>query len=97
LKQKWVSGSFKEIESQPKRKGDILQFDFLDNNQRILKKLVVEHPLKTSYEAFFPDGTIERKQISLKEAEFTIRTNIRKTLTYITVNDTNGQVGLIEL
>ena len=97
LNQNWVAGSFKEIGRQPSNNNNALEFTFLDSHQRVLKKVSVEHPLKTSVEAVSSNGTLERKKVNLKEAALNIRTNVQRSLTHITVSDSKGQIGLIQL
>lgn len=75
----------------------LLEVEFLDDDQNRLKKIFVENPLNTSYETYSETGKIERQQVSLEEAEFTIRTNISKNVSYINVNTLKGNTNVIEL
>jgi hypothetical protein len=93
----WARGSFKEVPEQLTLEADVLEFQFLDKQQKLLSKRLLPNPLKTSFESFSPDGNIERKEINLKQAEFTLRANVSSAAAYVKVIDVNGTIDLIAL
>ncbi|WP_421764815.1 hypothetical protein [Ekhidna sp.] len=97
IKHYWVSGSFK-ASVLPSEAGDKeLEFQLLNENKQLLGRVFMKNPLKTSQEIFSPDGTIERKQISLKRAALTLRANVSQKVTFVAVNDAKKRLSLIEL
>lgn len=66
--------------------------EFLDTDNKVIKKLFVENALDKSVEVSNEEGRFERQQISLDKATFVIRVDYTRSMSKLRLSDSAGQV-----
>ena len=92
----WVTGELKKRETHEKATHP-LTCEFLDAKDNLLATITIQNPLNESFEDFSSEGSIARKQVTLNEASFTLRTEVSEGATYLKVSNTVGTIGIISL
>jgi hypothetical protein len=85
----WSSGSLKTSVTVTTDEHS-LTCKFFDTNKKEIQRLIVANPLHEQKESYSPDGSIQRNQLDVTEAFFTIRTKISREVHYLTIENSAG-------
>ncbi|MCO5252133.1 MAG: hypothetical protein M9949_12055 [Candidatus Kapabacteria bacterium] len=85
---KIVEGKLKsEFTSFVNFEGTALRIAFYDDSANLLKSIIINNPLFQNAEHFVESGEISRTFVRLPETEFSLRTQLPNTCSFITVSE----------